>query len=461
MVMDTWRSNAATQVKDEKFWIGVLAAIYLAILPMAGTIALRNVAVFALIVLLSWHFYRKKPTFNGVSIRWALPILAWAAYLCIFPLFTELHAEAWRNLWTVWFRSLMALAVGAGVALIFSEDRQRGTVLQLGLITTFPILIHLGLVGWRIVETSAIPWNYWGRETHHADLGYAAGHAVVLLSVALLTGGMKRSAGIVALIGVSIFSVIVAHSRGGVAFSFVGLILVLGAYFLMSGGGRRILLLLGVLGVIVLAVVVLGFAAKSDARWLRMTDRLSSGFSGDALQIECEGTERVEAELIEKYGPGERMRDLISSIQNGDGARTVLLRAGVTLAIEHPWGLDGSRQAFQKRSKEYCPDPVIQMAHTHNGWLDTALALGWLGAALYAWVLINFLRLGLAGLRKGGAVNDWALVLVALSLFWILRGFADSVYRDHQLEMQGFVLAYAAVSLKLGKRTRESSDAQA
>lgn len=461
MVMNAWPPQALAQFTSRKFWIGVLAAVYLAVLPMGGTMALRNVALFALSVLLLLHFYRRKPNVNWQSFRWAIPLFAWAVYLCIFPLFAELHAEAWRNLWEIWRRGLMALAVGAAVAYVLSEGQQRGTVFQLGLITTIPILIHLGLVGWRIIETSVIPWNYWGRESHHADLGYAAGHAVVMLSVALLTGGAKRPVWTVALIAGSIISVIVAQSRGGVVFGFLGLLLVLGAYFLFSGSGRRIRLLLGLAGVLIIAATALGFAVKNDARWLRMTDRLSAGFQGDALQIQCEGTQQVEAELNEKYGEGERTRDLISSIQYGDGTRTVLLRAGVFLALEHPWGLDGSRQAFQKRLKEYCPNPAIQIAHLHNGWLDTVLALGWIGAALYAWVLIRFLQLGLTGLKKGAVANEWALVLVAVSLFWIVRGFADSVYRDHQLEMQGFVLAYAAVSLKLSKPMKNMHDGRA
>lgn len=461
MVLIDWLAKALKRFKGYRCWVGVVAAVYLAVLPMAGTIALRNVALFALIVLLSWHFYRHKPSINWEAIRWATPLFVWAAYLCIFPLFAEPRADAWSSFWVIWYRGLIALAVGAAAALVLYDECQRVRVFQLGLITTVPILIHLGLVGWRFIETSTIPWNYWGRESHHADLGYAAGHAVVFLSVALLTSETKRRFGSIALIVASILSVTVAQSRGGVGFSLIGLALVLAAHFLASGGGRRPRLLLGFFGVLVLATVVLGFAAKSDARWVRMMDRLSAGFHGDALQIECEGTQQVEAELTAKYGAGGRTNDLIASIQSGDGARTVLLRAGLTLAFEHPWGLDGSRQAFQKRLQEYCPSPAIQMAHTHNGWLDTVLALGWIGAVLYAWMLIHFLRLGIAGLKSGGAVSEWALVLVAITLFWILRGFADSVYRDHQLEMQGFVLAYAAVSLKLSKRARQVSDAPA
>lgn len=457
-VMKDWLQEIPMQTKNSKFWIGTLAAIYLAVLPMAGTIALRNVALFALTSLLFWHFLRRKPQVSWEAIKWAIPIFAWAAYLCAFPLIAEFHVEALRSFWEIWRRGLMAIALGAAVAVVLSSDRQRGSAFQLGLITTIPLLVHLALVGWKVVETSAIPWNYWGRESHHADLGYAAGHAVVLLSASLLAGRNARPVWAIALIAASILSVIIAHSRGGVGFGLLGLVFVFSTYFLVSGGGRRFRLLLGLVGVGLLTIVALGFAAKNDARWIRMADRLGAGFHGDALQIECEGTQQVEAELAEKYGQGERTRDLVASIQNGDGARTVLLRAGVRLAIEHPWGLDGSRQAYERRLQEHCPSPAILMSHLHNGWLDMVLALGWIGAVLYAWVLISFLRIGWGSLRTSGVVNEWALVLVALSLFWMFRGFTDSVFRDHQLEMQGFVLAYAATALMLARRSVEGAD---
>ena len=425
---------------------------------MAETIALRNVALFTLTVLLLWHFRRQKRIFSGIPFRWTVPIMLWAVYVCLFPFFSELQAEAFYNLWTIWFRSLMALAVGAGVAIVLFGGQQRGTALQLGLVTFFPILVHLSLVGWKFFETSAIPWRYWGRETHHADLGYAAGQAVVLLSAALLADRARRSVWVVTLMGASFLSLIVARSRGGIVFAFVGLVFVLVASVLGSSRGRRPRMLFGLLVVLGVAIAVIGLAVKNDARWLYMADRLSAGFHGDALKIQCEGAQRVEAELIAKYGEGSRTRDLIASVADSDGARTVLMRAGLTLALDHPWGLDGSRQAFNKRLKEHCANPAIQMAHTHNGWLDTALALGWGGAVLYAWILINFLMFGMTRLDARGNVSEWALVLVALSGFWILRGFFDSVYRDHQLEMQGFVLAYAAVSLSLNRRVTLMSE---
>ena len=89
------------------------------------------------------------------------------------------------------------------------------------------------------------------------------------------------------------------------------------------------------------------------------------------------------------------------------------------------------------------------MAHTHNGWIDTILALGWVGGALYLMVFSYFFVTGYTYLRSSTHINEWAIVLVALAVFWILRGLVDSVFKDHMLEMQGFVLAYAAANISL------------
>ena len=90
--------------------------------------------------------------------------------------------------------------------------------------------------------------------------------------------------------------------------------------------------------------------------------------------------------------------------------------------------------------KEKCGHiPVLEFAHSHNGWFDTVLALGWLGGALYASLFVFFIQAG------WGSLNDkkqwpFALALLSLALFWALRGMADSVYREHYLQMQAVML---------------------
>lgn len=434
-----WRPVAAS--KATTLLIGLLAACYVVVLPMAGTIALRNVVLFALCMCLGSLLLRScRPVF----CPW--PVVLWALYLLLFPILSDSPYLSVSNFFSQWGRGLLAMLVGAGVARFLNGDK-RNLPFYIGLASAVPLLVHLVLFAWKAWETRTIPWGYWGRETHHADLGYAAGQAVVLLSASLATGGRVHRRWAAALIAACLLSTVFANSRAGLTFALVGGFLVLCCIYSAKATRRRSLVLFIMGGFLIAGMAVVSVSVKEDPRWHGMAAQLFAGFSGDALQIECEGISAVEPQIFAQYGAGDMGQRIMYSLQGGDGARVVLLRAGLALSVKHPWGSDGSKLAYQNLLREECPDPVILMAHTHNGWLDTALALGWAGAALYLMVLIYFFAFGFTTLRNSNILNEWALALAGLSAFWMLRGLIDSVYKDHMLEMQGFVLAYAVANL--------------
>lgn len=445
--IDIWQAVSA--LKTETFWIGSFAACYLAALPLSGTIALRNVVLVALFAYLMWWTLRHRPSFD-----WPIPILLWATYLLLFPFFSDSPTIAAHSLKGQWGRGLMAMLAGAGVAAVFFK-KSKGSAFYLGLISSVPILIHLGLFAWRAWNTSSIPWGYWGRETHHADLGYSAGQAVVLLAAAMVTGGVKSKSWAAALIAACLLSPALANSRAGFVFALSGGVFVVISVYVSRSIYRRRDVLLSLGGLLIAGMFLFSIVTKEDNRWPNMTDDLIAGFLGDAIQIECEGMSTIEPQLVSQFGSDEKAQSVMASVRNGDGARVVLMRAGIALAIKHPWGSDGSRLAYQHLLKDECANPAILMAHTHNGWIDTILALGWAGGALYLMVLGYFFVIGYSNLRESSRLNEWAIVLVALALFWILRGSVDSVFKDHMLEMQGFVLSYGAAHLWLQKNARQ------
>lgn len=450
--LTNFRFLRLNEVSTAVFWIGLLAACYLAVLPMSNTIALRNVVLAALFVCVALF----KLTAHYV-IKWPMPIIFWLGYLCFFPFIADSPSVALENLLGQWGRGVLAMLVGAGVASIFYK-KEKGTAFYLGLVSAFSILVHISLLGWKAWATSSIPWGFWGRETHHADLGYAAGQAVVLLAATISAGKRTLRPLAIILVLACFLSTTVANSRAGLVFCLLGVVLVVGATYLMRSTHRRMHLLIGLAGVLLAGASVLAIAVKEDVRWRNMTSQLLAGFEGDAIQLQCEGTSSIEPGIFTQYDSVEDAQRVIVGVRGGDGARVVLLRAGLALAFKHPLGSDGSRHAFQRLLRQECAAPAVSMAHTHNGWLDTVLAVGWIGAVFYAAVLLYFFRLGFSHLREGNPMNEWALVLVALSAFWILRGFTDSVFRDHMLEMQGFVLAYAAVALRLQVRRTVTSE---
>jgi hypothetical protein len=433
------------------FLVFPLAACYVAILPMANTIALRNLLLLLLLLSLIMPLLK---LWHAFKCPW--PVLLWGLYLCLFPLISDSSEVAVASLFGQWGRGLLAMLAGAGVATILCKEN-KGSIFYLGLASAIPILIHLALFSWKAWVTMSIPWGYWGRETHHADLGYAAGQSVILLSAAMVTGNRRLWAGV--LIVACLMSTVFAHSRAGLVFCLIGGLLVFSAAYLAGASQRRMHFLAVLTAVMLAGAAVLVLAVKEDVRWRNMTSQLLAGLEGDAIQIQCEGTSSIESKIISQYGSGEQAQGVIAGVRNGDGARMVLLRAGFELVLKHPWGSDGSRHAFKKMLREECASPAISMAHTHNGWLDTLLALGWGGAALYMAVLGYFFLQGFLHLRSEQVVNAWAFVLVGLSAFWILRGFTDSVFRDHMLEMQVFLLSCASVALRLQTQSGKQSAA--
>ena len=410
---------------------------------MSGTIALRNVSLVALCVSLVWSNLKHRS-----SVHWPIPVILWAAYLFLFPFISSDPTIAAHSLLSQWGRGLLAMMAGAGVASVLFK-RTQGSAFYLGLISTVPILLHLCLFAWKAWETSSIPWGYWGRESHHADLGYAAGQSVILLAAAIVVGNGAYRRWAAALIAACLLSTAFANSRAGFVFALVGGFLVFISVYVARSTHQRRHVFLAMTGFLFSGIVFFSMAVKEDSRWPTMTSDLMAGFLGDAIQIECEGTSSIESKIATQYGSNGEAERVISSVKNGDAARVVVLRAGIALASYNPWGSDGSRLAYQNLLKEQCSQPVILMAHTHNGWIDTILALGWVGGALYLVVLGYFFGTGYTYLRSSTHLNEWSIVLIGLSLFWILRGATDSVFKDHMLEMQGFVLAYAAANVWL------------
>jgi hypothetical protein len=434
-------------LRSSTFWTGLFAAIYLAVLPMSETIALRNLALLLLLGCLAWQFPKIRQ-----NIQWPLPMMLWAGYLILFPLFAMDHSVAWKNLEGQWGRGLLAMLAGTGVAAVLHK-KNKITPLHLGLVSAVTIFVYLGILVWKVLETSSIPWGYWGRETHHADIGYAAGQAIVLLAASWAAGNRKVYPLAAIVIVACLLSTAFAHSRAGLAFGVLGGVFVFGAPLLSRASHKKRKILWGLVTVVVAGAGIFAIAARNDERWLSMSWKIIAGFQGDALQLQCEGTESVEPWILSKFGAGQQAQLVIEAVRDGDGSRIVALRAAVQLAIKHPWGSDGSRQSYVKLLRQECANPATPMMHAHDGWLDTILAIGWIGAALYLWVLLYFLTQGVSYLRREKDLNEWALVLMALSLFWMLRAFTDSVFRDHMFEMQGFVLSYALTAMRNRAKT--------
>ncbi|MDP1655950.1 MAG: O-antigen ligase family protein [Hylemonella sp.] len=472
---------------------------YLAILPMADTIALRNLFLLVLLLLLLvWGMGVGRETLRGMKLlQWLpLPLFLWGVFLLLFPLWAVEPDVALVNLKGQWGASILAWIVGLGAVLMLG--RRGPGVWALAGASAFLVGIHLlltlmawvGLFGplqgsalswsaiWQATMATvdprsgavwswqSFPWGFRGFDPMHGNLGYTASQTIVLLiaSFVLARQAHKLPRVWMAATGIILcfFSTVVANSRGAVLFSLLVLLLAVVAYLLRvrAGHGERsqesfgtksharwVLPLMGIL-----LVIVFTQSLQKDSRWRSMLDNVRVGFMiTDPVNFQCNGlTPEDEAAIRLRFAdkPSSYADKLIENLI-GDGGRIVLMRAGLQMVGEQPWGLDGSRQSYKKLMAARCSHtPVFEFAHAHQGWIDTSLALGWGGVLLWALLMVYLLVTGWRALgREAGAPWAWALFL--LSAFWILRGFADSVYREHNLQMQALLLGYLWGRLKL------------
>lgn len=465
---------------------------YLAILPMAETIALRNLLLFVLLVMLAvWWVRQGRQDIGGTALLKRLPpmLLFWVAFLLLFPLWAREPDVAWSNLKGQWGLSIAAWGVGFGAVLMLGR---RGPGLwALACASAFLVGLHLVLTGlawvglfgsqvpadmpWSVMWKSmfevlspssgqawswqAFPWGFRGFDPMHGNLGYTASQAIVLLlacySLALAEQKPAWAWKAVLAIAACFFSIVVANSRGAVLYSLLLLPLAVGIYLLRvrktDDGtvasifrGRSVHIWGGLLLAIALVLVLVQSFSK-DARWRTMLDKAHAGFMvEDPVEFLCEGLSPAAKAKLQARMAGKDpayVEEVILGL-NGDGGRILLMRAGVQLVLQEPVGLDGARHSYKKLMEVKCGHrPVFEFAHAHQAWIDTSLALGWGGVLLFAVLLLALARAGYRGLGSESR-RPWGYALVLLSLFWLLRGFTDSVYREHYLQMQGLLLGY-------------------
>jgi hypothetical protein len=442
--------NTNLQIKEKKFYIFYLALFSLIPLwNIPHTIAARYVCEGLLLILALSFALDWKPTLAKLKL-----VIVFIFYLFVQLLFfsTDLKSGL-SGFKSEWMHFILFSIAGVGAGLIASKQKSENMLLFLGVAFAVPLLVHLSLSTIKGVEIGAIPWQYWGINEIHGDLGYTALQASILLSTYFLSVAKTRSqfALSLALLFVCIASPLIAQSRGGVIFAIFGITFTSATYFLMSpkksSFGIKSLLIL-VAAIICVGILVKIGISVDPTRWSGTFSRALVGFHGDPDALYCNGIDSLRNSLQNKdVDITPQIEAGIKSVEDGDGARVMAARSGLRMALENPMGINGSKQAYQTAITKFCgKPPAIFISHTHNAWIDTSLAIGIPGAFLLLLVMLNYGWRGLQMLRQPEQINPFALALFISASVWILRGILDSTLRDQMLEMQSFILAFLLAS---------------
>ena len=497
----------------EKYYKKLYAFAFLgciAVLPMSDTIALRNIFLAIMLLLIFLGLISspgiRQDFSRGVKLI-PLPVVLWISYLCIFPLWAQIPETAWTNLKGQWGESIVAWFVGFGAAALFAGSGL--SLWRLGLASAFPILAHLLLAAFAYIGVfsseyyghtdlsgllvEVMHWvrgefkpdgrhhpiseGFLGIETQPGNIGYASSVAISIFVTLFFIG--RRNSNIsdmikaATLIVLCFLSILIARTRGGLLFGLLMIVLVFifesivvesksekttKSKLFDEGSLARNLIICAV-------TVTLGgltyVGTKADPRWSTMVDKVKIGFSiSDPIASLCHGIS-PEEELAIRNGLATKsssyIQEVIDGVKGQDGGRVILMRAGIQLALNNPIGLDGSRQSYEQLIRAKCGDvPKLNFANAHNSWIDLALGMGWLGVILFLLMLVNFFRYSLTSVVKMRN-SPFARLVGVLAAFWIIRGFFDSLYREHYLQMQALVIAYLYMAAVIHSRRGASA----
>jgi len=467
---------------------------------MSDTIALRNILlVLMLVLLIVGNICSEQIRVRTLKVAKVvpLPLVLWVVYLCLFPLWAPMQAVAWENLFGQWGESIIAWIVGFGAFIVLYN---RGpSLISIGIASAFSLIVHLVLSALALMgffsenfyqkRTLAglvdeiYAWGHggltWmnfhnpladgfnGVEVMHGNLGYASSLAIIIFSSALFNAYKENSQSsiltCIAAIVLCFLSLFIIRSRGAIIFGaiFLTITLVLNYYRckknqLISNSwseGKSNFVNLSLLVFLVFLVLgTVGYKSiKNDYRWHSMKDKVVAGVQiNDPFETLCNGLSSTDELGIRNSLKGESQEyvdDVIFGLRGQDGGRILLMRVGVDFVLENPFGFDGSRHSYKNLMIEKCGHiPSLTFAHTHQSWMDLSLAIGWVGVALFASIFINFAIFSIKKFRDSKNI-DLLVVLLITSIFWFTRGFFDSLFREHYLEMQALVLAYIYIKL--------------
>lgn len=375
------------------FWIAL--AVYVLMLPISGTIALRNLAFFVLVLLTAWEVahHRTKLVFPLLA-PWAIYALVALASLgyavdttyssheikteFIFPFAIMIVAASWiRSIES--FKRLVWLLVAGNLLFIFGS-------------------------GWSSFHPDS-QRDVSGLRSFNTGVGDVASYISfvfpVLLALAFqLRKQMKPHMN--GLLGLLVIANLVALY---LSMNRQAWLSILASTLLMAVMAERGFWTRNRIAIAALTIAVLAIAATTQ-----LQSRFNIGIGFDNIRLE-------KSVNIVKQDP-----------------RIKLWGFCLPRIVEHPWSGGGfGREALKLRYPEFTRAHTGPFWHCHNMVINKGIQMGLPGVAAF---LILWIALGIAAYRglRAHQMHPWAIVLLAMMVAVFLRNMTDDFfYRDHAL----------------------------
>jgi len=409
-----------------------LLVVFIFVLPVPETIALRYGLLLALVVLALLIGLRDKavwrdalPSFRPL-MAWHGALLAWLVVQTL--LVSQEPGWALKEIKGQWLPAQMCAVIGIAVALLprlgggFTRQRIL-TFVVFGLVvqTAFSILVTVpDFLGAGNFPQGKTTWT-----AGKLEISFWNNLVLAFLAVELLSRWRYRTRltelRLVWVIG-SVVLVLLSNILFGARNGIIGsLMLLFSLAFLMMWRERRALgwrQAAAFLGLVVLLVGGLAISSyKTDQRWQRLGETAEL-----AWQIERHDT------WLHPDEAGYPKTTAGNEVERSAYQRVSWIRAGLDLIATYPLGVGYGRNAFGHALRQ---TQDTRLGHAHSGVIDWTIGVGIPGLLLW----LGFLGwMAWHGIRRYFQRNDvLGLVTVFLTGGFFGRMLLDSINRDHML----------------------------
>ncbi len=431
-----------------------LVGVYLFILPIPHTIAVRNMLVLLLLAVLLVDGFRTRPEmgFTPAPPWWRIVVVlvsltAWLLFQAAFLSFDPHWALS--EVKGQWLTAMFAFITGTVLGRrMLRRRRFLQAVFTVLLLVLLAHILYIDGVGIRhFLATRGWVSRVSGlaEGPHHASYLTNTMYAL-LLTETLYRYHLRRRllpGGGVALVGIfflAAISTLMEGSRNGeVAMLVIGVIgLALARWGRERASGR--IRWGAVLLVTVLLLVPLVYNVRHDMRWQTFMETVPI-----ALQ-----TERYKTWLNHHKYPPPHLQDG-SPVNLSNYLRIAWAKEGLRLVLEHPLGVGYGREAFGRGLMQKYGEHALW--HSHSGLLELAIGAGL--PAVFLWLVFigMLLHQGYRHVRAGGGYAAFFLLLFAGGFFF--RSIIDFNTKNHVL-MTFFFLVGITAMLMFHERETEA-----
>lgn len=390
---------------------------------------LRKTLIFAAALLAARPFLalfrqKQKGFFEAVVVFGVLQI--WMLFVALFLADTPLLSlSEWKG---QWLPTGLSFVIGAGIAYLLMSAQLGKPYSAVCLVVAIPItwfvIVYSAIVVQDSIASHTFLTRHLGMTDHPSNVGYLFALLEPILIADLLSRAIKREP-LLALpvwlplmvLALGVFALVAASSRNGLlmmllAFVFGAAILL---YELRKTYPPKRIMAVFLLALTLLAGYVF-ISLKTDTRWQNFIQTVPIAWDIDRHTAWIEAQDANVTQLIDG-----------KSVDTSTYYRIAWAHEGWRMLFAHPWGMEISRHTFNKLEQEKFGK--VGMAHAHNSWIDFGLNVGVAGLILWGAFLFLLAKKGWDAWTSKGEILGLALTMVVL--MFAVRGFVDSIFRDH------------------------------